>query len=151
MKWKSAGYSLLFIFVLLSLCSCGIHTIKPEFNLPDQNLHSNIDKNKTRVIFFNDSNMVIYGLDGSGKINVKLNGKALGSLKIHNYVQIYLDGGSYDLILAHWDMVTFESKYQINIGGDNVYIQVYSQPTSTAYQLVSELPEKFAQKYTPIY
>ena len=143
------NYFILFL-VSIFLCSCGIHTIKPEYNMPDQNIQANLDKGKTRVIFFNDSNSILYGLDGSDKINIKLNDKAVGSLKIGDYVQIFLEQGAYDLYLAHWDLVTLESTYKINIGKDDVYIQVYSQTTSTAYQIVDELPENFSQKYEPI-
>ena len=133
---------------LTSGCST-IETLTPEFSLPSQSLDTTVAQGQRRVVFFNTSNSLLFGADGSGKINIKLNNKALASLKIHEYVQIFLEPGSYDLYLAHLDIATFKSNYKINIAEDDVFIKVYSQPTSTNYKMVEELPADFSKKYTP--
>ncbi|MGA2787746.1 MAG: hypothetical protein ABSF60_09480 [Verrucomicrobiota bacterium] len=38
--------------------------------------------NETMLVIFNDSNYLMYGLDGSGRINVKLNGKGVAQIHI---------------------------------------------------------------------
>ncbi len=120
------------------------------FNLPDQDVQTAVDEGKTRVIFFNASNILLSGLDGSGKINVLLNDTALGSLNINKYVQIFLNQGSYEVNLAHRDTIIFETNHIIHVGKKDLYIKIYSKSTSNTCKKVNELPENFSKRYKPI-
>lgn len=148
MKGWLSKFFLLFILTIF-ISGCGIRTIKPEMSIPNQSLLEEAPKEMTKVIFFNDSNMLAYGLDGSSKINLKLNGKAVGSINRGRYAQLFLLSGAYDLYMAHFDLSTYKSNYKLNIGKDDAYIRIYSRPTSNAFDIVNELPIDFKEKYKP--
>jgi hypothetical protein len=118
-------------------------------NIPSQSILAEAPSGLTRVVFLNDSDPIGAGLDGSHKINVKLNGKAVGSISINEYAQIFLEPEIYDLHMAHFDILTFKSDYKLNIGKEDVYIIIYSLPTSNAYEIVNRLPSDFREKYKP--
>lgn len=126
---------------------CGIHTLHTQMNLAGPDINKAPESSMTRVVFYNDSNLLGTGLDGSGKINIKIDGKALGSVNIREYAQVFLKPGSYEIYLAHYDIVTFEDTYNVNIDGDNVYFNIYSRPLSTYFEIVDELPANFTNKY----
>ena len=67
-----AGLALL---TLVYTSGCSVPNLKPEFILPSQDIHSAVQPDLSRVVFFNASNMLLCGLDGSGKINIKINKK----------------------------------------------------------------------------
>ena len=147
---KDRGFKFLLLTMLfIFLSGCGIRKIKPEMRIPSQSILEETPSEMTKVIFFNDSNALSSGLDGSAKINLKLNGKAVGSINIHKYAQLFLSPGTYDLYMAHFDLFTFESDYKINIGKEDVYIRIYSRTTSNAYEIVKELPGDFKTRYKP--
>lgn len=139
-------------FVVVLVCvflisGCGIHTVLPEYSMPDQDINAKVSDGLTRVVFFNTSNFLATGLDGSGKINIMINDKNVASLKNGRYVQLFLPSNSYDVRLSHWDLLTFNTDHKINIGKEDVYIKVYSKATSTDYMIVNSLPEDFELKY----
>jgi hypothetical protein len=131
------------LMVLVIASGCAINTIIPEYPLPSQSIDARPATGQVKVVLFNDSNRFLYGLDGSGKINVILAGKNVASLQIGAYVQIFVDPGEYDLLLAHRDMATFENRYRLRVQGDAVFVKIYSQPISTDFEIVDALPAEF--------
>src|SRR6266568_8306392 len=67
--------------------------------------------NDTRLVIFNDSNFVLYGLDGSGRINVKLNGKGVAQIHVGYYAQAIVPKGTYQVDLMHRDTADFASRH----------------------------------------
>jgi hypothetical protein len=130
---------------------CAINTIIPEYPLPRQSIDARPATGQVKVVFFNDSNRFLYGLDGSGKINVILAGKNVASLQICAYVQLFVDPGQYDLLLAHRDMATFESRHRLRVQGDAVFVKVYSQPISTDFEIVDALAADFSSRFRPAF
>lgn len=143
-----AGLALL---TLVYTSGCSVPNVKPEFILPSQDIHSAVQPGLSRIVFFNASNKLLYGLDGSGKINIKINKKDLASLKINDYVQIFLARDDYELYLVHKDVMDFKSNYKLKIDKEEVFVKVYSQPFSTDYKIVDQLPADFKREYRSAY
>lgn len=137
------------IVVLTLTSGCAINTVTPEYQLPSQSINAPSEPGRVRLLLFNDSNRFLYGLDGSGKINVKLAGKNVASLEIGTFVQLFVDPGQYDLLLAHRDMVTFESSHRLAVQGDAMFVKVYSQPVSTDLEILNTMPVDFADQFRP--
>ena len=139
--------SIIFVLSLL-LCSCA--TVQQETLLPSQQLTAPITPNKTRVIFFNTSNKVLYS-DTSWRIGIKIDGKGVANLHFNQYVQIELDPGNHVLELSHVDVFTFKDKYDFVVGAETMYVAVYNSPISTKYKVLPEKPENFESNFRPIF
>ena len=133
---------------LVTACST-IHTIHPQVELPAQTLGIVAPPGHARVIFFNSSNWVLFGLDGSGKLNIFLADKNLASLEIGTYVQLMLPHGEYDVTIAHLDIATFTSAHILAVTGEEVFVEVFAKTTSNGLEVVEELPADFAEDYRP--
>ena len=88
------------------MTGCATPPVLTEYDLPNQALSVKPAEGLSRVVFFNSSNIILYGLDQSGVISMRLDGKGLATLKIHDYVQIFLDKGEYNLYLVHRDVLS---------------------------------------------
>jgi hypothetical protein len=104
----------------------------------------------TKLVIFNDSNYLMFGLDGSGRINIKLNGKGVTQLNLGCYTQMIVPKGGYQLDLTHLDMGTFSSRHQIELTQPESFLEIRATPASNAAQLVPALPADFAAKFTPV-
>lgn len=129
-------------------CS-GIATIQPAFDLPSQKLRTEIPAGRTAVVFFNASNWITHGLDGSGKLNIFLSDKSLASLKIGEYVQVMLPPGEYIVTLAHWDIGTFISSHVLKVNRDRTFVKVYSKISSNGLEVLEAQPQDFEKGYKP--
>jgi hypothetical protein len=139
------------MLALLTLAGCPTPTVLTEYELPSQDMRSRSEEGLARVVFFNASNELLFGLDQSGFVAIKINNKGLATLKIGSYVQIFLDKGEYDLYLAHQDMILFENNYKLAVDKDEVFVKVFAEAVSTNYKIVDRLPANFSQKYQPAY
>ncbi|MGA3265191.1 MAG: hypothetical protein ABSE16_00020 [Verrucomicrobiota bacterium] len=106
--------------------------------------------NDTKLVIFNTSDYLAYGLDGSGRINVRLDGRGVGQINLRRYAQLIIPKGAYDVELVHLDMGTFTSHHQIELTEPESYLQIFATPTSNRAFLVSHLPPDFAGKFRPI-
>jgi hypothetical protein len=139
-------YGLLLSPILL-FTGCPLPTVVTEYNLPIQNLSMKPDKGLSRVVFFNTSNALMYGVDQTGRITIKINDKGLATLDIDSYVQIFLEKGEYDIYLAHRDFILFENKYKLIIDKDELFVEVFAEPVSNNYKLVEQLPADFSRRF----
>jgi hypothetical protein len=131
------------------LAGCPMPAIVTEYNLPSQHLITKPDKGLSRVVFFNTSNVIMFGVDQTGRVTIKINDKGLATLDIGSYVQIFLEKGEYDLYLAHRDIVLFEKKCKLKIDKDEILVEVFAEPVSTNYKLVEQLPADFPRRFAP--
>jgi hypothetical protein len=136
------------IISLLILCSCA--TVKLETNLPSQQLNAPIPENKTRVVFFNESNKVLYA-DGSWRIGIKIDGEGVANLHFNQYVQIDLTPGKHSLELSHVDVFTFRDKYDFNVTDKTMYVKVYNGLVSTKFQILPSKPNNFEINFRPTF
>jgi hypothetical protein len=106
--------------------------------------------NDTRLVIFNNSNFLLYGLDGSGRINVKLNGKGLVQLKVGYYAQAIVPKGSYQVELLHVDRDYYSSQHQIELSEPESFLEIRAVSFSNEAGLVSTLPPNFEKKFKPV-
>jgi hypothetical protein len=138
---------LIFVFLVFALCSCA--TVKNEYQLPPQDIESLLSTGKTRVIFFNSSNALLY-FDGSWRIGIKVDGVGVENLHLSQYVQLELEPGIHKLELSHVDLFTFRDSYVLNVRDKTMYIEVYNSITSTEFKILDEEPKDFKTKYKPV-
>src|SRR5258705_5987192 len=87
--------------------------------------------NDTKLVIFNISNSFLYKIDGSGRINVKLNGQGVAQLKIGHYAQVIVPKGRYKIELTHRDMADITSDHNIEFRDSESFVEIYSNPLST--------------------
>ena len=136
----------LIVLVMFLLCSCA--TVNYDYALPSQNLNAPEVEGKTRVIFYNTTNPVLFA-DGSWRIGIKIDGQGVENLHLHKYVQLYLTPGIHALELSHRDVITFRSKYDLDVGETAMFIKVFNGLVSTKYEVMNQEPESFSNKYKP--
>lgn len=144
---KSIG----FLYIVMLLSACGATPPVREVMLPPQKLGvTSDDSSYGKLVLFNDSNRLMYGMDGSGKINIHLNGKGVGQLRIGEYVILDVAKGAHKLDLLHVDLMTFKSSHDLEIAKDEEYVKIYAKMTSNGVEIV-EKPVDFEAKFKPAY
>lgn len=146
---KACCCALLLVVVTLFGCSLfpDLPVVHPDEPLPSQQFSEQPPAGHARVIFFNTSNRLLYGPDGTDRINVFVNGKPIGSIRIGNYLQVFLPIGSHRLTLRHRDIHDFQDDYRILIDGKLLLVEVYCRPFSTRYEIVDSLPANFSERF----
>ncbi len=105
---------------------------------------------ETKLTIFNTSGSLAYGLDGSGRINVRLDGRGVGQVGIHRYATLIVPKGKHEVELVHLDMVKLTSHQQIELTEPESYLQIFATASSNKAELVSHLPANFADKFKPV-
>lgn len=135
---------------LAILVGCAATPPAREVQLPPQSIDESSQEGLVQLVIFNDSNSLLYGLDGSGKINIHQNGKGVGQLKIGQYVVLTVKEGSHIIGLLHKDLVNFSSTHTVSVSGSPTYLKIYAKVTSNGAEIVSR-PEGFESKFKPAY
>jgi len=135
---------LISLIALLSACRT---PDGPHMPIPVQDINAPVPAGLVRVVFFNRSSKAAY--PASGSVRIQVNGQTLPTVHHNRYTQVFLAPGRYDLLLEHWDMAYFTSRYTIDLQGQSAYFAVYSQLVSTAYRQVPELPPNFGAHWSP--
>jgi len=139
------------MLVIFAIAGCATPTVVTEYDLPSQNLEAKPEAGLSKVVFFNNSNFLTHGIDRSGYVTIKINGKGLATLQIHNYVQIFLAQAEYDLYMAHLDILLFESNHKLKVDKDELFVEIYATTISNEYKIVDQLPANFIKIYKPAY
>jgi hypothetical protein len=144
-----------FIRVLLAtawiavLAGCAAPVVlQPEVPIlgPELDAHAAVP-GETKVMFFNNSNKLLFGIDNTGKVGVWINGKGLAVLQIGDYVQVSLPRGRQAIELAHVDIGTFRSAHDLMVGEEPLYVEVYATAMSNEMKVFQSLP---ANNYLPL-
>jgi len=96
--------------------------------------------NEVKVVFVNISNSLTHGLDSSGRINIWLDGKAVGGPDIAEYLQVQIPKGNHQLILEHLDMAKWRSAHDIFLQTDPTIIAIRATTTSNEIEFRREMP-----------
>ena len=148
---KRGFWSLLLLVLLLPLTGC-FTPVKNEIPLVIGDLHRIPDStNDTKLVIFNTSNPVLYGADGSSRINVKLNGKGLGQLNFGQYAEVIMPKGKCRVDMQHLDMFRFSSVRWLDLNDPESFVEIFATPTSNEAKLCPELPPDFETKYEGIH
>lgn len=147
MGYKIAGVLIMSFF----LFACAATPPEREVLLPSQIIDQPLDDvNKIKLVIFNQSNALLYGVDGSGKINIHLNGKGVGQLQIGQYVILEVDKGRHIIDLLHRDIVNFSSSHELDVSESPSYIKIYSKMTSNGLEKVKAI-DGFESKFQVAY
>ena len=106
--------------------------------------------NDTKLIIYNTANPVLYGADGSSRMNVKLNGKGLGRLNFGQYAVVVIPRGKCQVDMQHLDLVRFSSQRWLDLNDPESFVEIYPTPTSNEAKLVPVLPADFERKFEAI-
>jgi len=144
-------FALLLLITVIPGCY-GIHhkfeRIEPQYTLIPRTMHGlPAEEGNSRVVIFNNSNVLLYGPDLTDKIDILIDNKPLGSIRMHEYIMFDLMLGTHNLDLTHYDLFKFSNSYNLEINDNKMYIEVYNGLISTKFKLVHELPERFHEKY----
>ncbi len=143
---------LLITILLISIVGCAqFRRLDPQYPLPNQSTSYQPQEGKTKVIFFNGSNFFLHGLDMTDKIDIVINNKNVGSIRLGEYVVIDLIPGKYQMKLTHYDIGTFSDEYTLEVIEGEMYIKVYNGLISTKFKIVEKLPERFQERYRNYY
>ena len=135
--------------VLLS--ACGSAAVKPQYAFPSQRTGlAPSHASKSRLVIYNDSNMLLHGMDQTGKINVTLDGKGVGRLFMGEFLVIEVKKGRHRLNLEHTDVVSFKSSHSFNAAGRETFLRVSATITSNSASVVAK-PAKFASNFDQAY
>lgn len=148
---RKIACTLLFISISFLLCGCAAIPVKQEVPLPSQMIgQAPSEEGMVRLVIFNDSDFLLYGLDNSGKINVSINGKGVGRLSIGHYVIVEVSEGKHTVHLEHKDIVDFHSDHVIDIKEAENYLRISAKMTSNKAELVKK-PADFEGEFIPEY
>lgn len=150
---RSEGLSGLVLTTALLLLSSACSTLPPqrEVKLPSQVVGEPVSDNGLhRLVIFNDSNRLLFGLDDSAKINVFLDGKGVGQVDIGQYVVIEVPSGENTLEFVRDDLGTFRSAIHVNVSGEYTFLRVHAKPASNAAEVMGK-PDDFDKKFRAAY
>ncbi len=128
-----------------------IPVVHPTTPPPSQSPTAKPPAGHARAVFFNTSNWLLYVPDGTDRINIYLDGAPLGSLRRHDFLQVFVNHGRHVLGLHHKVIVVFEDEYDIEISGEEAFIVVWCRPFSTQYELVDSLSPDFEATFSPVH
>jgi len=137
-------YAVLLIITIIFISGCS--TVTPALTLPSQDTSVVSPEGKTRVVFFNNSNPILFG-DGSWRIGIKINGEGVENLHLWKYVQVFLVPRTYKLELSHIDFFRFNDEYQLEVGTKPMFIEVFNGLISTNFEVHPDMPADFEITY----
>lgn len=129
------------LLATMALAGCMMAPIKPDMDHLDGAIDSRSSKpEEVRVVFFNNSNKLMYGVDNTGRVNITLNGKAVGGPNIGEYIQVQIPRGKHQVGLTHLDLFEFRSSHELDATADPLYVEVKATPTSNDMLVHKSLP-----------
>jgi len=133
---------------LAALCLFACRTPDgPRYPIPSQNLAEAIPEGSSKVTFFNTSNHFLYW--ESGMIRIKIDGDQLPTLNLDRYIQTFVEPGTYEIRLEHFDLFMWKGTHELMVDAPEVYVEVFNSLISTEMRRVDSLPDDFGERFTP--
>lgn len=132
------------ILVIFTLTGCSpLKSIKSEYNLIRTSAGGISAKSfgNGKIIIFNGSGMM-NKIDDTSRLNIWINGNALGQLNANEYAILLLLPGTYNFRLQHKDVANFESTHEVEITKETMFINVKPTLTSNKVEIVANMPEE---------
>lgn len=124
--------------LMLLLVSCA--TVDTNYRNPVE--EATTEKGQyAKVVFYNDTNMIVYPSSSAVGIEVIIDGMLVSKLRWHQQIEVYVKKGRHDLVLTHWDLFKFVDRYEIEFTEDNYMVDISCRPVSTVYEIRQELPK----------
>ena len=120
------------IALIVIICnSCALKPIASEYDFVKVNTEdvtlNNLGNGK--VLIYNGSD-ILHKIDNTARLNVLINGRALGQVRPREYVVMNFSSGSYSFKLQHIDLVNMRSEHTVEIDADTKVIRI--EPTITS-------------------
>jgi len=128
---------------LLFLTSCSLQSITTEYDIlivEKENTTNNLGDGQIMIYSGADWK---HRIDNSAKLNVWIDGKALGQLLPREYVIVKMKKGEHKISLLHKDIANFKSEHLFQIDKDTKILKVKPTITSNKAELTNELPKKW--------
>ncbi len=77
-------------------------------------------------------------------ISIWIDDRQVGQLKRYQCLTVHVEPGAYRVTVAHTDVVTFDDDYRLEVPRAPVFIEVYSEFTSTGFRLHDSAPFGFS-------
>lgn len=147
---KSLKKSLL-LLPLLIVASCGLKAVPSDYSFINTGMENvTIDKlGNGKVLVYNGAD-ILHKVDNTARLNVWIDGKAVGQVRGAEYVVIELKPGTYDFKVQHLDMFNMRSNHEVTVTENTKVIRVEPTLTSNKLTVTDELPGNFGKfKYAP--
>ncbi|MFD0799209.1 hypothetical protein ACFQZJ_17170 [Maribacter chungangensis] len=136
---KSVLWYIVPLIIIVTSCSSNLKYIKSEFELikiEDNNF--NLDKlGDGKILIYNGAD-VLHQM--TGRLNIWINSKPLGQLKLNEYVIINLENNLYDFKVQHLDLVNMRSNHEIEITAETKIIRIEPTVFSNKVTITNEAP-----------
>jgi hypothetical protein len=137
------------ILLISTLTGCSpLKYIKSEYNLirTSGNDISLSEFGNGKILIFNGSGMM-HKIDDTSRLNIWINGNALGQLKANEYAVLLLLPGTYNFRLQHKDFANFESTHEVEITKETSFIKVKPTVISNKVEIVANMPQELRWYY----
>lgn len=149
MKRSAALYAMAGLSVFLTGC---LTPVDKETPLASGDLSLRVkDEGEIKLIIFNDSNSFWYGIDGTGRMNVTLDGRGVAQLKIGQYAQLFVSKGHHEIELVHRDIRHFGSHHSVQLNAPETFLRIRATLNANKVELVSVLPQDFEKRFKPVH
>jgi hypothetical protein len=139
MKTRTALLLVAAFFAAVS--GCAMAPVQPEVPLLGSDLSvRSSNPNEAKLVFVNTTSKLSHGADGTSRINVRIDGKAVGGPNIGEYVQVQVPKGKHQVEVWHLDVMKFRSEEEINVDQD-LFIEMKATPFSNKILVQSTMPE----------
>ena len=139
---RNIAIYLILVISILTGCTT-LKFIKSEYNLirtSSRGVSAN-EVGNGKVLIFNGSGMN-HKIDDTSRLNIWINGNALGQLNANEYAVLYLLPGVYNFKLQHKDVGNFESTHIVEITKETIFIKVKPTISSNKIEIVTNMPEE---------
>jgi hypothetical protein len=125
----------------VALSGCAMAPVQPEVPLLGSDLSvRSSHPDQAKLVFVNTTSKLTHGADGTSRINVRLDGKAVGGPNIGEYVQIQVPKGRHHLEVWHLDVLKFRTEQEINVDQD-LFVELKATPFSNRILVQSTMPD----------
>jgi hypothetical protein len=133
---------------LLLVTSCALKPIASEYDFVKTNFEDvTLEKlGNGKVLIYNGTD-ILHKIDNTARLNVWINGKALGQIKGREYVIVNLKKGDYEVKLHHIDVVNMRSTHSFTLTDSVKVIKIKPTITSNKLEITNEFPKRF-EKFT---
>jgi hypothetical protein len=123
------------------ISGCAMAPVQPEVPVLGNDLSvRSSHPDDVKLVFVNTSSKLLHGADGTSRINVRIDGKAVGEPNINEYVQVQVPKGKHHVEVWHLDVIKFSTDKEIDVQQD-LFIEVKATPFSNRILVQSEMPE----------
>jgi hypothetical protein len=136
------NHATLFGAILSTLLSgCMMAPVQPEVPLLGSDLSvRTATPDQFKLVLVNTTSKVTHGVDNTGRINVRIDGKAVGGPNIGEYLQVEVSRGKHQLEVWHRDVINFRTKKEFVVEQD-LFVQLKATPFSNDILVQSTMPD----------